>query len=72
MRIITLKYTRQEQNVRNLAKWRENGGLRRLTIDRINKGMNVKSNTIKKYGIKKEEIGFNKAHDKVKNYFNQS
>jgi hypothetical protein len=34
--------------------------------DRINKGINVKLDTIKKYGIKKEEIDINKANEKVK------
>ena len=71
MPIITLKYTRQEQNIRNLAKWRQNGGMKRLTIDRINNGLNVRPETIQKYGIKKEEININKAHIKVKAYFNQ-
>ena len=68
MPIITLKYTRQEQNIRNLAKWRQNGGMKRLTIDRINKGLNVRPETIQKYEIKKEEININKSHIKVKIY----
>jgi hypothetical protein len=34
--------------------------------DRINKGINVKLDTIKKYGIKKEEIDINKVNEKVK------
>ena len=71
MPIILMKYTRQEQNIHNLSKWRQNGGLRRLTVDRINNGLNVKPNTIDKYKIKKEEIDFNKAHEKIKAYFNQ-
>lgn len=53
----------------NYIKWGQNGGYRRLTIERINKGLNVKSETIKKYAIKKEDIDFNKAHNYVKAYF---
>ena len=45
--------------------------MKRLTIDRINKCLNVRPETIKKYGIKKEEIDLNKANEKVKIYFNQ-
>src|SRR5437868_661378 len=52
MPIIVVKYTRQEQNVPVIcANDVKNGGMKRLTIDGINKVLNVRSEIIQKYRI---------------------
>ena len=64
--IVKIKVNRKKLSFK---RWCESGGHKKLCILRINKGLNVKHDTLKKYNITLNDIILDNAHEKVKQFF---